>query len=591
MYIISCQIHHRSSVALFKDADLLYYNECSRLTRKKHSRSFSGLEIEKIKSIVGLDPCILILTGYDAATPFEVDTFCKYFEHYKVSIQECISFSQSHHLCHAARAFFASGFEEATIIVWDGRGSNFNLSEENCGYETTSIFTFDKSQNFKCIYKRLFVRENFNDTLQVKTNLDLTAKYEKKLPYTFDDQTVWHITDKHDIGKVYNIITGHVGFDRRYDHEGKTMGLQSYGSLDSNIITYNSDGQINFKEDLIKKYQKKEFLFYINEEKYTHLNSKNHQALKDLAYTGQQVIQAMGEKTIEYALRNSAKTTQNVVFTGGVSLNVVANNAYREKFAKNINFYIEPLCGDEGNSIGAGILFYYDLYKKGKFSAFTEIKNKFINRTLYIGESNLNTDIHLHPKEKMFDCADMSIAAAQLLEQGHLVSIFHGKAEAGPRALGNRSILFDPRKINGKDIVNSVKMREYFRPFAFTMMAEYANEWFYMNGLQESPFMMYAVKVKEQYKNRIPAVIHVDNTCRIQTVKKEQNPILYELLFEFYKKTDIPGVLNTSFNLAGDPIVETIEDALNTLRRSQLEYLFLPEIKKMIFIQNNEKIQ
>jgi carbamoyltransferase len=188
----------------------------------------------------------------------------------------------------------------------------------------------------------------------------------------------------------------------------------------------------------------------------------------------------------------------------------------------------------------------------------------------------------------MFDCANMSIAAAQLLEQGHLVSIFHGKAEAGPRALGNRSILFDPRKINGKDIVNSVKMREYFRPFAFTMMAEYANEWFYMNDLQESPFMMYAVKVKEQYKNRIPAVIHVDNTCRIQTVKKEQNPILYELLSEFYKKTDIPGVLNTSFNLAGDPIVETIEDALNTLRRSQLEYLFLPEIKKMIFIQNYE---
>lgn len=589
MYVISCQFDHRSSVTLFKEANILYYNECARLTRKKYGSDFSMQAIKSIKSIVGEDVCNLILTGYDAATPQKILKYKLLFKNLGVNIQDCITFSYSHHLTHAVRAFFASGFEEAAIIVWDGRGSTFELfdgSNVNTGYETTSIFYFDKSQNIRCVFKRVFVRDNFKNTLHLLPTYS-GFNFEKKLPYVYDEQTSWFITDQQDIGKLYTIITEQVGFDRQLDQEGKTMGLQSYGTFDT-LIASRSNEQIIFNKDVIKQYRNRKFKFYVNEEKYAHLKKSevNDQALKNLAYTSQQVIQSMGKKVIDYAL--DATKTKNIVFSGGVSLNVVANNYYREKISKDVNFYIEPLCGDEGNSIGAGILYYYDQYKKGNFTAFNKVKENFINNTLYIG-SSINYDFNLQAEEQIVDGGVAQ--ASSLLEQGHLVAILHGQAEAGPRALGNRSILFDPRNKDGKDIVNSVKRREYFRPFAFTMMAEYASEWFYMNGLNDSPFMMYAVKVKEQYKNLIPAVIHVDNTCRIQTVTKEQNLILYELLFQFYKKTGIPGVLNTSFNLAGDPIVETIDDALDTLRRSRLEYLFLPEIKKIICIKNVEMIQ
>ena len=171
---------------------------------------------------------------------------------------------------------------------------------------------------------------------------------------------------------------------------------------------------------------------------------------------------------------------------------------------------------------------------------------------------------------------------AELIKDGNIVSIFQGRSENGPRALGNRSILFNPTIKNGKDIVNKVKGREYFRPFAASVMKEYAHEWFDMKGLKESPNMMYAVDVKEDKKDLISAVLHVDDTCRIQTVSKEVNEHFYNLIEEFYKLTGIPILFNTSFNLAGDPLVETIDDALKVLNDSEMEYCFMPELNSLI---------
>ena len=171
---------------------------------------------------------------------------------------------------------------------------------------------------------------------------------------------------------------------------------------------------------------------------------------------------------------------------------------------------------------------------------------------------------------------------AELIKDGNIVAIFQGRSENGPRALGNRSILFNPTIKNGKDIVNKVKGREYFRPFAASIMKEYAHDWFDMKGLKESPNMMYAVDVKEDKKDLIPAVLHVDDTCRIQTVKKEVNEHYYNLIEEFWKLTDIPLLFNTSFNLAGDPLVETLDDAIEVLNNSELEYCYMPELNKLI---------
>jgi carbamoyltransferase len=173
-----------------------------------------------------------------------------------------------------------------------------------------------------------------------------------------------------------------------------------------------------------------------------------------------------------------------------------------------------------------------------------------------------------------------------LIIKGNIVALFQGKSEAGPRALGNRSILYDPRDPNAKDHVNKIKKREWFRPFAGSMLLEYAHEWFDMAGLNESPFMSYAVKVWEDKENLIPGIIHVDGTCRIQTVTKEQNYHYYNLIESFYQKTNVPILFNTSFNLGGEVLVETLDDAIDTLKRSEIEYLFLPEEMRLIVEEN-----
>ena len=203
--------------------------------------------------------------------------------------------------------------------------------------------------------------------------------------------------------------------------------------------------------------------------------------------------------------------------------------------------------------------------------------------SLYYG-SVPNYDFKLENGEICEDASDADVI--ELIKNKNIVALFQGRSECGPRALGNRSILFDPTVVNGKDIVNFVKKRENFRPFAASVLKEYAHDWFDMKRLDESPFMMYAVNVLPNKINKIPAVTHVDNTCRVQTVTEVQNKNYYNLINEFYKQTGVPMLLNTSFNLAGEPLVETMMDALTTLRLSDIEYLYLPEIEKLITIRN-----
>ena len=170
---------------------------------------------------------------------------------------------------------------------------------------------------------------------------------------------------------------------------------------------------------------------------------------------------------------------------------------------------------------------------------------------------------------------DKETAIDKILQQ-EIVAIFQDSSEYGPRALGNRSLLFDPRNKNGKNIVNKIKRREWFRPFAGTVLLEYANDWFEMGAIKESPYMSFAIPVKEKKKTIIPSITHVDGTCRIQTVTKKQNKNFYDLIELFYNKTNVPILLNTSFNLAGEALVETKEDALDTLEKSDINYLYIP---------------
>lgn len=256
--------------------------------------------------------------------------------------------------------------------------------------------------------------------------------------------------------------------------------------------------------------------------------------------------------------------TKNIVISGGYGLNCVSNYEYLKHFP-DYNFYIDPICFDAGISIGQA---FYQYKKRSKIFSIKPLKN------VYVGLKEEKYDLR-GLKTKKVSYTDV----ADIISEGNIVALFQGRSEAGQRALGNRSLLFDPRVENGKDIVNFIKKRETFRPFAGTILHQHVDEYFDVRGLKDCSYMQYAVKSK---KEGIPAILHVDNTCRIQTLTKKQNKHYYNLIMAFYKKTNIPILLNTSFNLAGEPLVETFKDAIHTITNSEINYLYLPEIGTLV---------
>ena len=271
-------------------------------------------------------------------------------------------------------------------------------------------------------------------------------------------------------------------------------------------------------------------------------------------------VQKSTQEEVISLIQNSIQKydTKNIVLSGGYGLNCVANYEYLKQFP-DYNFYIDPVCFDAGISIG---------------QAYYHAKSPKPMQNFYVGLSEKRYDLDglNHRRVSYSDVADILCA-------GEIVAMFQGRSEAGQRALGNRSLLFDPRVKNGRDIVNQIKQRESFRPFAGTVLLEDANEWFDMRGLKECEYMQYAVKVK---RTGIDAVVHIDNTCRVQTITKKQNKHFYNLIKAFKQKTKVPILLNTSFNLGGEPLVETFDDAIRTLKKSDINYLYLPEIGKLI---------
>jgi carbamoyltransferase len=275
---------------------------------------------------------------------------------------------------------------------------------------------------------------------------------------------------------------------------------------------------------------------------------------------------------------------KNVVISGGYGLNCVANYWYLEQLKdEDINIYVEPISNDAGTAMGAAMLVHH---VKTNSSV-----NRGMGESLYLGpvqEEEIGiVEAIVEKYNGVVTYNKTSKDAVDLIMNGNIVTLFQDRCENGPRALGNRSILFDPRTQDGKDYVNSVKHREYFRPFAGSILHEHAHEWFDMRGLEESPHMMYAMNCRPGVEEKIPAIIHVDGTCRIQTVKEHQNPVYYEMIKEFYDQTGVTILFNTSFNLGGEPLVETIDDAVRTLKDSDIEYLYIPHNGIIIEVKNS----
>lgn len=542
---------HNGSVCLLIDGKIEFYVEEERLTRLKYDANpFRGmllaLESHPIDEII-LSPDY----HYQSRLPWSNENACvslarKFNPNIKVS-----GIDVEHHISHAASAFYGSGFDDAVAIIVDGSGS-FHTMELNgvvsSGWEIETIYDCSYPCEFNVLYKA--------------HGADATPYYADSIR-VFDDSA--------GIVKTYEAVTNYLGFG--YLDGGKTMGLAPYGSYDGNIGNIYYDGRGD-KNKIVTSYPGGA---YIDLKRNAYLENKSvkfTQEQRNLAWHVQEESKNLVVSLIKYATDITGK--RNVVIAGGYGLNCVSNYQYLKEFP-NLNFYVDPVSHDGGTAIGYAKYAWYKYLKDNKLKYTKDSLN-----TLYLGPSR-KFEIERISLPSNFS---MSYATyedvAKLLKIGEIVTIFQSKCEAGPRALGNRSILFDPRVINGKDIINGVKHREWFRPFAGSVLEEHASQWFDLQTLTSSPFMMYAVDVLPDKRDVIPSITHVDGTCRIQTVNRDQNLHYYRLIEAFFKLTKVPILFNTSFNLAGDPLVETIDDAIDTLKRSDLKYIYLPEINKII---------
>ena len=560
--IVACARGHNASTTLLVDGKVIFYIEEERLSKCKHDGSpLLGL-LKVFDYVDHIDHLVIChthrhgpeldWTGEDLYHGWVRKLSRRRFE-YQTHYIDTI-----HHELHASCAFINSGFETAACVIADGAGSF--LSGENLPgvcYEFETIFKAKYPLEFDTVYKHLGTRE----TVGI---LDMTGENK------------YFLTEYPVLTKTYESITEFCGF--MSIDAGKTMGLSPYGK-ENNDIPELFRGKWANREVFVPNYPNGA---KINLERFPVLfeDSKNHkkgeytQIQKDMAYAVQRDTETRMIELIRKAHEETGET--NIVVCGGYGLNCVANYKYWKEFP-DLNIYCEPISHDGGTSIGAAKYVYA---KMNDLEGPMDPQTSIYYGPQYDPESYKDYLSDIQVKDTNYD------EVAKLIREGNIVTIFQGRSEGGPRALGNRSILFDPTIKDGKDIVNKVKRREFFRPFACSILKEKVDQWFDLAGREESPHMMYAVDCLPGVEEKIPSVIHVDGTCRIQTVTKEQNKHYYNLISAFEKLSEVPILFNTSFNLCVYPLVETITDAIDTLRRSDIEYMYLPEIQKLVKVAN-----
>ena len=497
---------------------------------------------------------------------------------------QVIDLSSTHHKLHAACAFYRSGFDRAAAVVVDGAGTfiPMNINGENeMTWELESMFNCEYPSEFKTVYKHQGGRGPWGS---VRFE-DFSSEREG------EEGTHEMILDESaGITKAYEAVTQYCGWAPI--EAGKTMGLFPYGKPNDDIPDVYTDhnGTAAWKtsnRDLIVPTYPNGAV--VNQGRFKFLQTDYDydgdktllENRRDMAYAIQVESQQMVLDLIRKVVDMTGQT--NVVLTGGYALNCVANYWYLDQLKdEGINLFVEPVSNDAGTAIGAALLQYHRVTKDA------QVREPL--KTLYTGFEYMYTTDEIvdtadkYESTRVFEATNKDVI--DLITNKNIVAVFQGRSEAGPRALGNRSILYDPRDPDGKDFVNKVKRREYFRPFAGSILKEHVHEWFDLRGMDETPFMMYAVKCQKGIEEKIPAIIHVDGTCRIQTVTEEQNKNYHDLIKEFYEATGCPIVFNTSFNLGGEPLVETLDDACRTLANSDIEYLYLPEYGLMIEVKN-----
>jgi len=555
---ISCY-YHDSAAALLQNGHVIAAVEEERFSRKKFDDEFPKMAIEwclkeaeikpnQIDSVAFYDKPVLkferLLDNYIAVAPRGLYSFLDVIPkwlHKRLWIKNEIKKSlkgfkgeiifPEHHMSHAAHAFYTSPFEESAILTIDGVGE----------WSTTSI------------------------------------GYAKNNSIKITNDIRW----PHSLGMFYSAFTYFLGF-KVNEGEYKLMGLSAYGTpkyydlILDNLIDVKDDGSIHlnmkyfaFTYDKVMTNKKFSELFGISPKT---KDEKTLQIHFDIGASAQKVLEDIILKIINH-IYNKTKM-KNLCFGGGVALNGVANYKILKEGPFD-NIHIPPSPGDAGSAVGAAQYLYYIYHKNSK--DISKNNTQLIQENVYVGPSFSDDEIRkfLDSKKipyKSFDRESLLEKTAQLISDGNIVGWYQGKMEWGPRALGNRSILADPRREDMKDILNrKIKHRESFRPFAPSILEEYASDYFEIDV--PSPYMLMVSPVKRP--KDIPAVTHVDGTGRLQTVSKESNSLYYDLINEFYKITGVPVIINTSMNVMGEPIVNTPKEAYQMIVKTDMDYIIM----------------
>ena len=587
--------YHDSAAAIILDGNIIAAAQEERFSRKKHDASYpsnaikyvleeSKLDLNEIDHIVFFEKPFLkferLLETYMAFAPRGFKSFSlsmplwlreklfqKKFLFDKLKEQDSkfkdinkIKFSE-HHYSHAASAFYPSPFDEAVILTLDGVGE----------WATTTV------------------------AIGKKNKLEIIKE----------------IHFPHSLGLLYSAFTYYTGF-KVNSGEYKLMGLAPYGKpiykdvIKEKLLDLKNDGSFklnmkyfNYTTGLTMTNQKFSKLFdHPVRDSKKDLLTQFHM---DIAAS----IQTVTEEIVLKITKNISQEykVKNLCLAGGVALNCVANGKiHNEKFFDNI--WIQPAAGDAGGSLGAALAYWYHELEKPRIEFKDQMKGsylgpKFENETVEKKLKSLKANYKKHSPKDI-----ISITANELANE-KTVGWFQGRMEFGPRALGGRSILADPRSEKMQKELNlKIKFRESFRPFAPSVLREDLNEWFELDG--DSPYMLLVSEVKKDKqimikkedenlfgidklnikRSSIPAITHVDYSARIQTVHKETNSRYYDLIKEFKKITNCPVLVNTSFNVRGEPIVCSIEDAFNCFMGTNLDILVIEDF--ILFKENQD---
>ena len=549
---LSC-FYHDSAAALLRDGEVVAACQEERLSRKKHDSGFPSRAVKYVLKEAGIGPADLdavgfydkpllkferMLSTYVATFPRSFGSFRKAMPlwiHEKLWMPSLIRkelrpykgpiLFAEHHMSHAASAFLVSPFEESAILTVDGVGE----------WATASF--------------------------GVGRGTDITLFKEIRFP--------------HSLGLLYSAFTYYLGF-KVNSAEYKVMGLAPYGKpvhfdrIMSDMVHLNEDG--SFKLNM--KYFSYDYGLTMTNGAFSDFFGGPPRKPEtwmterefDIAASVQKVCEEIVLRMVRYIHHETGLT--NLCMAGGVALNCVANGrVIRETPMKDL--FVQPAAGDAGGAVGVAHYLYNTLEKKPRGRPWAHA---------YLGPEYRDEEIAQYLEangipHRRLPRAELLAETARLIADGNVIGWFQGRMEFGPRALGGRSILADPRDPKMRDTLNvKIKFREGFRPFAPSVLEDKAAEWFDIDC--ESPYMLLVAQVREG-KRAIPSVTHVDNSARLQTVTREQNALYYDLIAEFEKITGVPIIINTSFNVRGEPIVCTPHDAYLCFMRTNMDHLVL----------------